>query len=450
MVADPHVPVAEPVFVIGGSQRQQRDVMRRITAAGSLQELQHVVAMYDTVLQPIHWSGALVKAAKLAAVAKSSVTGAHSQPTSQHQSELQVADHLAHELGHRFLASSHHGTLGARQVANTMWALGQLHYQVPPNSNQGDLPVQLMAAAQHSIHQANPVEVAALAHGLAKLKQVQLDVWEAVSAAARACLPACGPAEIASIAWAAATTGSSVGSPAAQQPGHSHSGIQDDRLQHQQLSRLMQSLMRAVVARAHELGEGLQGRELVQVLWAAAKLGLHGSTSARIFASALPQLQHTLLSGGMSTQDIANSVWAYAKAQHHSQGRSLLTTVTQVLGGPGGCQIKHLRPSKFKAQELSNVMWAVATMSSTDVKLVSVMAAELSARSSSLGPQTIANAAWAAAKMGYHNPSFLSTMVDAAARQVSAMPRSRQVLKILQHRLPHCITCCSPASTGAV
>jgi hypothetical protein len=395
------------MLVIGGHQRQQRDVMRKITTAGSLQELQHVVATYDTVLQPIHLSGALVKAARLAAS-----TRAQPEPTPLQQQELRVAGDLAHQLGSRFYASSHHGSLGARQVANTMWALGQLQYRVPSSSNQGDLPAQLMAAGQQSLQQANPVEIAALAHGLAKLKQMQLQVWESVSAAALTCLPACGPQELVSLAWAAATIGSCAAS------DHTRA---EDRSQHQQLTSLMHSLMRAVIDRAQQLGEGLQGRELVQVLWAAAKLGLHGNSSEGLFGTALPRLERMLVSGGMSTQDVANIVWACAKAHHHTVGRSLLATVTQVLGGPGGCQFKHLRPSKFKAQELSSVMWAAATMTSTDARLLSIMATELSARSASLGSQAIANSAWAAAKLGYHNPSFMSSMVEAAARQVSVL-----------------------------
>ncbi|KAL6755609.1 hypothetical protein V8C86DRAFT_202501 [Haematococcus lacustris] len=78
--------------------------------------------------------------------------------------------------------------------------------------------------------------------------------------------------------------------------------------------------------------------------------------------------------------------------------------------------------SAFKDKELSNLVWAAATLGHADRgwRLRRAVAGQLVQRSSRLRPQALANAAWACAMLGYTDSGFYKAMLLSAGPRMGA------------------------------
>ncbi|KAJ9520516.1 hypothetical protein QJQ45_000254 [Haematococcus lacustris] len=83
--------------------------------------------------------------------------------------------------------------------------------------------------------------------------------------------------------------------------------------------------------------------------------------------------------------------------------------------------------SAYKDQELSNLVWAAATLGYADRgwRLRRAVAGQLVQRSSRLRPQALANAAWACAKLGYTDSGFYKAMLLSAGPRMGGGAQSQ-------------------------
>ena len=109
-----------------------------------------------------------------------------------------------------------------------------------------------------------------------------------------------------------------------------------------------------------------------------------------------------------NTQDMANSVWAFAAAGHAAP--ALFDAIAVEAAG---------RVSEFKPQELANTTWALATANHAAPALFDPFVAEAVGKVSEFNPQNLANTAWAFAKSGHTAPALLDAIAVESSGRVS-------------------------------
>jgi hypothetical protein len=208
----------------------------------------------------------------------------------------------------------------ARQLANSLWALGQLQLQGLPQARQllAAISAQLLAGGGAHLRSSNLIEAANIAVGLAKLQRQDLPLLDALADHVPRLLQPAGGAGPGAGGGASSGTPAAAGpEPAAARGASSSSSSSSTR----ELSGILwaaaslryycPALCGAV---ASELAPQLQGcccRTLSTALWALATLG---HPCDELFEAAARLLLSAELRQRCSPRDLASNAWSLATA----------------------------------------------------------------------------------------------------------------------------------------
>lgn len=112
-----------------------------------------------------------------------------------------------------------------------------------------------------------------------------------------------------------------------------------------------------------------------------------------------------------STQCLVNLVWALAVAKVGELDVPLFAAFAR--------QMAERRVGDFNVQQLANIGWAFATVSSSDVHLFAALSRVVELCAGEFNAQGLANMAWAFAKVGNADAALFVVMARAAGRCVN-------------------------------
>jgi len=189
------------------------------------------------------------------------------------------------------------------------------------------------------------------------------------------------------------------------------------------LSALSGKLLDVIAAKVLEILDNFNSQELANLLYANANAGradeyLFGKLSDQLVYNMkkVADLSPVGNSRGLTLpkpQEFSNSVWAFASAGVRCQGQvNLIQCVAETLDRNDGEIVK-----EFKPQELSNTAWGVATLISkrgsetedddntvedqSALRILRWVAKSLNGRVNDFKPQEISNSVWAFATLGF-------------------------------------------------
>ena len=157
-----------------------------------------------------------------------------------------------------------------------------------------------------------------------------------------------------------------------------------------------------IVEHALQRKTEFNSQEIANTLWAYAKANVRHQ---QLFEQVA---YHIVSSGGLdvfNSQDIANTVWAYAKVDiPHTK---LFETVANHI-------VSSYILDSFSSQALANTVWAYATADVRHEKLFETVANQIvsSSKLDRCNPQDIANTVWAFAKAGIPHPTLFEKVAN--------------------------------------
>lgn len=105
-------------------------------------------------------------------------------------------------------------------------------------------------------------------------------------------------------------------------------------------------------------------------------------------------------------QDISNILWAYATVRYRAR------PLFRVLAGAAAVQ----PPGAFKPQELGNTLWALASMGHHEAALFDALAVECDRQAADFNPQNISNVLWSYARVGQTPTGLFAKLGHQAVR----------------------------------
>ncbi|XRB20578.1 RAP domain-containing protein [Pseudoscourfieldia marina] len=151
--------------------------------------------------------------------------------------------------------------------------------------------------------------------------------------------------------------------------------------------------------------KSIRARPLANLVWSYAKLGYDGNHSIVHYLSDQALLR---VVDYFNSQDLANTVWAWATMRHKPSAHALAALERRMLA----CV------DDFKPQALANTVWAWATIQHPPSAAALVaLERRMLGRVDDFKPQDLANTVWAWATMG-HQPS--ARALDALERRMLA------------------------------
>ena len=177
----------------------------------------------------------------------------------------------------------------------------------------------------------------------------------------------------------------------------------------------MEALLCARTAAVLAGAENVTPRSLTSIAWAVGKLRL---SDAPLLAALVAQASAQLARGGLDAFGIANVAWALATL--YTAATSATTeTVSPQHGGlcDALAEAALARPQEFKPQELTNLLWAFATLKRRHARLFEALGEVATGRMGEFTPQGLSQTVWAFSKL---NLSKHSLLLAAAA---AALPR---------------------------
>eukprot|EP00965_Chrysotila_dentata_P189381 6173288-Pleurochrysis_carterae.AAC.2 len=150
-----------------------------------------------------------------------------------------------------------------------------------------------------------------------------------------------------------------------------------------------------------ERGE-LNARALANVAYAVARC----TGKARLYTTPLFSAiadASTPQAYAFKPQELANTVWAFAKAEHKS------AELFDAMARECVNRVDDLNP-----QDIANVAWAFATAGRSSPELFEALATTATALTEHYNPQDLANTAWAFATAGYFPPYLFDEIASAA------------------------------------
>jgi hypothetical protein len=151
----------------------------------------------------------------------------------------------------------------------------------------------------------------------------------------------------------------------------------------------------------------LNARAVANVAHAFAKAELVGAGPWESVWAALPEAVRRRL-GVYNPQELSNTAWAFAKADHASQ--ELFNAIS--------AEVVRRRLCDFNPQELSNTAWAFASAGHASQELFKAISAEVVRRRlGDFNPQNLSNTAWAFAKAGHTSFELFNAISAEVARR---------------------------------
>jgi len=159
-------------------------------------------------------------------------------------------------------------------------------------------------------------------------------------------------------------------------------------------------------------------RALCNVLWATAKLvggrvlEASSAEAAALVGAILSELQRGDKLSDANAQELSNALWALATLGRAGDGAFVSALLEAVLPQLGS----------FNPQDLANTLWALATLGRTgDGAFVSALLEAALPQLGSFNPQALANTLWALATLGRTGDgAFVSALLEAALPQLGS------------------------------
>ncbi|KAJ1446521.1 hypothetical protein M885DRAFT_577512 [Pelagophyceae sp. CCMP2097] len=189
----------------------------------------------------------------------------------------------------------------------------------------------------------------------------------------------------------------------------------EDHAKTPRLSKELQPGLERLVKLATSRAPSLQSNHFANVCWAVAKLGGHAKSRAHIAAApglfAAVSLHAPLKISNFKAQELANTVWAFAK-----EG----TVAEDFYNAVGDESV--LKISKFNHQDLANTAWAFASAKVSAPELFEAVAAECVKKVETFNPHDheLANIVWAFAKAGIQAPALFEAVAAEALEEIEA------------------------------
>ena len=108
----------------------------------------------------------------------------------------------------------------------------------------------------------------------------------------------------------------------------------------------------------------------------------------------------------MEPRALANFLWGMA-----AMGDQKNTGIVLRLGN----RLMEINPTELKTQEISNVVWSLATLEMQMPDLMDRMLGAACDRINECVPQALSNMIWACATLRHHNPRFISAVAESAS-----------------------------------
>jgi len=178
-------------------------------------------------------------------------------------------------------------------------------------------------------------------------------------------------------------------------------------------------------------------RALCNVLWATAKLvggrvlEASSAEAAALVGAILSELQRGDKLSDANAQELSNALWALATLGRAGDGAFVSALLEAVLPQLGS----------FNPQDLANTLWALATLGRTgDGAFVSALLEAALPQLGSFNPQALANTLWALATLGRTGDgAFVSALLAAALPQLGSFnPQNVAITAWTLAKLAHC------------
>ena len=166
-------------------------------------------------------------------------------------------------------------------------------------------------------------------------------------------------------------------------------------------SSVEQSLCTITASTFEREAGGVTARSLTSVAWAVGKLRL---SDKRLLAALTARAAAQLAADALDAFGIANIAWALATLHTAATNATTKTVGLDDECGDGVCDALAVaacaRASDFKPQELTNLVWAFATLKWRHARLFEQLADVASARLAEFTPQGLSQTLWAYSKLG--------------------------------------------------
>jgi len=170
----------------------------------------------------------------------------------------------------------------------------------------------------------------------------------------------------------------------------------------------------------------LQLQAWSNLLWALAALQENGvdlgsSSNVRAIVAAGAVAMEQRISTA-KPQNLSNTLWALATLGWHRDDSTLTKLVAAMVQ----------RSSTAKPQELSNTLWALATLGwHCDDSILTKLVTAMVQRSSTAKPQALSNTLWALATLGWHRDDSILTKLVTAMVQRSSTAKPQELSNTL-------------------
>lgn len=211
------------------------------------------------------------------------------------------------------------------------------------------------------------------------------------------------------------------------------------------LSQLSAKLLDIIAIQVLDMVENFNSQELANLLYAFANAGrgdeyLFNSLAVQLISSMKHQAANKqMYQKNPKPQEFSNSVWAFASAGLRGSGQiELLKYIADTFDGDNGRFVR-----QFKAQELSNTAWGIATIISkrgyvsdqrinedfkledeSSLRILRWVGESLEERIEEFKPQEISNSIWAFATVGFGAAKTIS-QVNTNSENIS-LPSNRE------------------------
>jgi hypothetical protein len=355
-----------------------------IKHSSSVRELQQLHNAHSSQFNTIHLSAVLVKLAKLdesVAVSTSSSSSTSSSMQEVQQFALQLADELLQQLDE---------CSDARQAANASWALATLQCSVPTGLLQSAAQ-QLSSNGGQLLTSSQPQELAMLAWGLAKLQHdLNCVVWPQLVAAAQQQLAGFKPQELTMLMWALAS-----------------------------LQQRQQQRWRSGAPAEAGASKGSSSSSYT-AQWLAESAEQQQQGERRAAQALRTRLQYSASTSSSSSSSRPASAGSSSRPGSAAgrQQDSLQQRLQQFW--PAVCDTISLQlqrgAQRYKAQELSSLLWSCAVLNCRDAQLLQQLANQLQQQllQGRCNSQDVSNSLWALGKLQLQHPLLLAAAADTA------------------------------------
>ena len=369
---------------------------RALTTARTIEDIERALRGRDDLLNAINCAAACGSAAKLSASRAGKFTTAATTVEDAKRVIVRVCDVATSAMSHE------PRQWWPRQCSAMLWALGKV------GARHKGLEDAIEVALEPRLDECKPQELSNALWGLAKVNSDRVGLIRMLGERIRRSLLVDKGTDhrtgwttqgVSNAAW-------SLGSMTA-----------DASREMFEESALGEELVRGLATAVEERVLMFNPQECANTLWAFAKCSAFTSEAergARAIAARIRDEEHWMVRGDFQCQHVSNVTWACAK-MNMSDDKKLVDVVS------AACKAY---ASDLNAQELSMILWALATLAISDHTTMDELANAAAAKAKESSAQQMATSAHALAKLGIYNAPLMNAYkFHATQRRDEFQPR---------------------------